>query len=95
MQDLGGWTPTLFTALAPLAGVIGALVLVACGARATGIGMRIGKRLVLQETLALDGRRRLVLLRCDGREFLMLTGGTQDVVVGWLPDAPPNPARLP
>lgn len=28
--------------------------------------------------------RRLVLVRCDGREALLLTGGAQDVVVGWL-----------
>jgi flagellar protein FliO/FliZ len=95
MQELGGWTPTLLTALAALAGVIGALVLVARGARAAGLGMRAGKRMAMQEVLALDGRRRLVLLRCDGRELLLLTGGAQDVVVGWLGEAPPTPVVRP
>jgi len=29
-----------------------------------------------------------VLLRCDGRDLLLLTGSGQDMVIGWLPDAP-------
>ena len=33
-----------------------------------------------------------VLLRCDGREALLLTGGAQDVMLGWLP-APAEDAR--
>ena len=36
------------------------------------------------EATALDGRRRAVILRVDGREALVLTGGPQDVFVGWL-----------
>jgi flagellar protein FliO/FliZ len=43
-----------------------------------------GRRLQLAESLALDTRRRLLLLRCDGRELLLLTGGGQDIVLGWL-----------
>jgi flagellar protein FliO/FliZ len=39
------------------------------------------------ETLALDPKRRVHLLECQGKHVLLLTGGTQDVVVGWLPDA--------
>ena len=39
----------------------------------------------VQKVLALDTRRRLVLLRVDGREVLLLTGGPQDSVLGWLP----------
>ena len=47
---------------------------------------RLGaRRLALQEVVALDARRRLCLVRCDGRALLVLTGGAQDVVVGWLP----------
>jgi len=89
MQELGGWTPTLITAVAALALVLGALILVARGARAAGLGLRTGKRLAMQETLALDGRRRLLLVRCDGRDLLLLTGGAQEVVVGWLPQDQP------
>lgn len=39
------------------------------------------------ETLALDPKRRVHLLECQGRRVLLLTGSTQDLVVGWLPDA--------
>jgi flagellar protein FliO/FliZ len=44
-----------------------------------------GGRLALVQSLALDPRRRLHLVACDGRQLLVLTGGGQDVVVGWLP----------
>ena len=47
--------------------------------RAPGSG-----RLALVHALALDPRRRLHLVRCDDRHVLLLTGGAQDVVVGWL-----------
>lgn len=95
MQDTAGWTPTLLTAIAALAAVLGALILAARGARAAGVGLRAGKRMAMQEILALDGKRRLVLLRCDGRDLLVLTGGAQDLVIGWLGDATPGPAREP
>lgn len=39
------------------------------------------RRLAVVETLSLDGRRRLVLVRRDGREHLLLLGGGVDVVV--------------
>ena len=44
-------------------------------------------RLAAVQSLALDSRRRLHLVACDGRQVLLLTGGAQDVVVGWLPAA--------
>lgn len=47
-----------------------------------------GKRLRLIESLALDARRRLVLVRCDGRDHLLLLGATQDLVVTSGLDAP-------
>ena len=49
---------------------------------------RPGRRLGVAEVIALDARRRLVLVRCDGRELLLLTGGGQDAVLGWLPERP-------
>jgi flagellar protein FliO/FliZ len=66
------------------------LALVALGARLVRGGVwntlpRTGKLLTIQETLALDTRRRLHLVQCGQRQVLLLTGGTQDVVVGWLP----------
>ncbi len=45
-----------------------------------------GRTLILQESLALDPRRRLHLIQCGQRQVMLLTGGTQDLVVGWIPD---------
>jgi flagellar protein FliO/FliZ len=40
--------------------------------------------------LALDARRRLHLVKCGQRRVLLLTGGAQDIVVGWVdPENPP------
>jgi hypothetical protein len=53
-----------------------------------------GGTLALEQVLALDPRRRLCLVRCGTRRVLLLVGGTQDCVVGWLdaeePGAPPS-----
>jgi len=76
-------------AVAALAGVLALIALLAWMARRLGLGAagpRPGRRLALVEVLALDPRRRLVLVRCDGREALLLTGGGgQDALLGWLP----------
>jgi flagellar protein FliO/FliZ len=55
-------------------------------AKRLGLGGRIvpnrGKRrLAIQEVLSLDGKRRLVLLKRDGVEHLVLFGVTNDVVL--------------
>ncbi len=86
------------TALAALAAVV-ALVLLARQAvlrlpRGLG-GLALPGRagvLAVEQVLALDARRRLLLVRCDGRRLLLLTGGAQDVSLGWL-DPPPPPAE--
>jgi flagellar protein FliO/FliZ len=76
---------TLLSAAGTLVLVLALLALVLRGLRAAGAGRAAGRRLAVEEAVALDGRRRLVLLRCDGRGLLLLTGGAGDVVVGWLP----------
>lgn len=43
-----------------------------------------GGALMLEQALPLDARRRLCLVRCEGRRVLLLVGGSQDLVVGWL-----------
>lgn len=43
-----------------------------------------GGDLALEQVLAIDARRRLVLVRCGSRRLLLLTGGPQDVALGWL-----------
>ena len=76
-------------ATAALFGVLALIALLAWVARRLGLGAagpRPGRRLALVEVLALDPRRRLILVRCDGREALLLTGGGRDALLGWLPD---------
>ena len=77
---------SLFTAAAALLAVLALVVLAGRGARLTGLG-RPGRaaRLEVRDTLALDRARRLHVVRCDGRDLLLLTGGGSDLVVGWLP----------
>ena len=84
--------------LVQAAGALGAVLLLAWGGarllRASPLAagaLRPGRRLRVEEVLAVDPRRRLLLLSCDGRECLVLTGGGQDALLGWLPprgDAP-------
>ncbi len=88
-----GLVTSALTALAALAVVIAALLLTGRAARRAGLGTRAGKRLALEEALPLDARRRLLLLRCDGRALLVLTGGPQDVALGWVPDDHPPGKR--
>jgi flagellar protein FliO/FliZ len=49
----------------------------------------------LEQTIALDARRRLLLVQCGHRRLLLLTGGGQDVVVGWLDPTSENPEAPP
>ena len=76
---------TTLTALAALAAVLALVWLASRAARWGGLAPRraAGRRLEVQDALALDGRRRLTLVRCDDRSVLLLTGGAQDLVVGW------------
>ena len=77
-------------ALLALVGVIGLILLARRAAlllpRWTGATLRPGP-LRLEAALPLDARRRLLLLRCGRRQVLLLTGGGQDIVVGWLDGA--------
>lgn len=72
--------------VASLALVLGLMMVVLWALRRFGLpGMvpRGGqvRRLAVVESLTLDGRRRLVLVRRDGREHLLLLGGAVDLVV--------------
>ena len=84
---------SILTAAVALPAVLGLIWLAGRLARAGGMGMRRpngakGRGLALEETLALDQRRRLLLVRCEGRRVLLMTGAT-DLVIGWLPPDPP------
>lgn len=74
------------TAAAALVFVLGLVLVLARFLRATGLAPgQAGQRLRLQEVLPLDARRSLMIVRCDGREVLLLTGGAQELCLGWLP----------
>ena len=74
---------------------LAAVVLLAFAAlrtlRAVSVGgTKLGgarRRLAVQEVLPLDPKRRLLLVRCDGRDLLLLTGGAAEVSLGWVPSA--------
>ena len=69
--------------VAAFAFVIGLIALLAYAAkRWRGVGAgRGGRRLQVVEALGLDAKRRLVLVRADGREHLLLVGGESDLLL--------------
>lgn len=80
-MDLLDWARSLFALIATLALILG----VAYGARRLGMlqpASQAPRRLKISESLMIDPRRRLVIVRCDGREHLMLLSPAGDVVVG-------------
>ena len=80
---------SMLTGVAALAIVLGLILFAAQAAKKTGLVRQpAAGRLALRDTLVLDRVRRLHIVRCDGRELLILTGGTTEHVAGWLPDAP-------
>jgi flagellar protein FliO/FliZ len=85
--DWMDWARALAALVATLA-LIGA---VAFGARRLGMlrPMAPGaRRLSISESLMLDPRRRLVIVRCDGREHLLLLSPAGDRVVAAIDAAP-------
>jgi flagellar protein FliO/FliZ len=83
---LSSLSPVL-TALAAMAAVLSLIWLAQRAARWSGIARRPSgtQLLALEDALALDSRRRLLVVRCGDRRCVLMTGGTQDLVVGWLP----------
>ena len=79
-------TSSILTAIAALLAVTALIWLAGRLARFGGLARRPPGEglLAVQDVLVLDARRRLHLIRCEQRCVLLLTGGAQDVVVGWL-----------
>lgn len=77
------WLKALFALVATLALILGA----AYAARRLGMlrpGAQTQRRLQVSESLMLDPRRRLVIVRCDAREHVLLLSPGGDVVVAQL-----------
>lgn len=53
------------------------------------------RRLAVVETLPLDIKRRLVIVRCDDREHLLLLGVNQDMLVSSNIDSRPAEPEIP
>jgi flagellar protein FliO/FliZ len=77
---------SILTAAVALAAVIALIWLVGRAARFSGMTQRTshGRLLAVQDVIALDTRRRLHVVKCGEKRVLLLTGGAQDVVVGWI-----------
>ena len=81
---------TVTTAVGALAFVVALAMLAQFLARHFKLAQRLTTatrgtgRLAIEQSLALDPRRRLLLIRCDNRQLLLLTGGSQDQMLGWL-----------
>jgi flagellar protein FliO/FliZ len=91
-------TPTtILTVAATLVAVLALIWLTGRAARFGGLARRpaSGRLLSVQDVIALDSRRRLYLIECQDRRVLLLTGGGQDVVVGWLGERPADTERGP
>ncbi len=83
-MDWIDWARALFALIATLALIVGVAYL----ARRLGMlqhGAQGPKRLKISESLMLDPRRRLVIVRCDDREHVLLLGPAGDVVVSEKP----------
>jgi flagellar protein FliO/FliZ len=86
----------LFRMLFGLLAVLALIGLCAVGARKAGLaGSAFGaaRRLKLVETLALDARRRLAIVSCDGREHLIAFGPAGETLIA--ADIPAPAAGVP
>jgi flagellar protein FliO/FliZ len=76
--------------------VLGLIALGAWTLRRFGLGMAgpvgRGRRLAVVESLALDARHRLVLVRRDDREHLILLGAGETVVESGILSLPTRPS---
>ncbi len=82
--------PSYMRFLLALTAVVGLIFAATWAARRWGLGLLAprpakgpggARRLALVDVLALDGKRRLVLVRRDDREHLLLLGVESDLVV--------------
>jgi len=69
-----------------LVAVIGMIGLVALAAKKAGLASASGgfvrkRRLAVVETLALDGRRRLAIVKCDDKEHLIVLGASNETLI--------------
>ena len=82
-------------ALVAVLGLIGICALVAkrAGLVAASGGLNKERRLRVVETLALDAKRRAVILKCDAAEHLVILGQTNETLIHQTIDTPAAPMQ--
>jgi flagellar protein FliO/FliZ len=86
------------TAILALVFVLGLILAATHLARRIGLGSAVPgrrgrKRLSISEALVVDGKRRLLLIRRDQTEHLVMVGGGSDLVIETgIAAPPPDPA---
>ena len=82
-------SPLDATTIIQAGAALAAVLMLAWGAarlaRRRGLVTATPGRLAIRAACPLDARRRLILIACDGREALLLTGPAGDQFLGWLP----------
>lgn len=73
----------IFFALIAVLGMIGLCAMIAkkAGFISGAMGIQKKRRLTIVETLPLDARRRAAIIRCDGREHLVILGQTSETLI--------------
>ena len=73
----------VFFAFVTVLGFIGAAALIVrkSGIASGAIALAKTRRLQIVETLPLDARRRIAIVRCDGREHLLVLGQNSETVI--------------
>ncbi len=87
----------IFRILFGFIAVLGMIGACAYAARKAGLGSLPGasgkkRRLAISETLPLDARRRLALVRCDDAEYLVILGPAGETLVAGGLEAPSREA---
>lgn len=90
-MDWVDWARGVFALTATLALIVGFAVLARRFGMMTPRPAGLGRRLSVVESLMLDPRRRLVLVRLDDRDHLLLLSAAGDSTVAIVP-APTAPA---
>ena len=80
------FSPEILRILFGFVAVLGLIALSALAARKLGLasvsgGMAKKRRLSIVETLAIDTRRRIVIVKCDNTEHLVILSATGETVV--------------
>ena len=77
---------SILTGVSSLAAIVAFIVLITrfLRHRLMAAAGHPNRSLKLCETLAIDPKRRVHLLECEGNRVLLLTGGGQDQILGWV-----------